>query len=227
MTDSAPEGTPSEAVARSAEYEALVLEHLDMLYAVALSLTRNPTEAEDLAQNTLVKALRFHDKFREGTYIKAWLLTILRNTFINEYRRKARRPAFVELTGTETAPETSSERDAPAPVQGSPAEELLELLDDNVRHAIEALPQDFRQAVIMADLEERSYKEIADLVGCPIGTVMSRLFRGRRLLREQLEDYARERRVVKSPAVSAAPPAPGPDGEPVRRGRGRPRIVRA
>ena len=94
---------PAEEVPRSPEYEKLVLEHCDMLYAVALSLTRNPTEAEDLTQNTLVKALRFHDKFREGTYIKAWLLTILRNTFINEYRRRARRPAFVELTGAEAA----------------------------------------------------------------------------------------------------------------------------
>lgn len=186
-----------EEVPRSPEYEKLVLEHVDMLYAVALSLTRNPTEAEDLTQNTLVKALRFHDKFREGTYIKAWLLTILRNTFINEYRRRARRPAFVELTGAEAAPETAPERDAPGVVQGPAAAELLELLDDSVRHALESLPQDFRIAVIMADLEERSYKEIADVMDCPIGTVMSRLFRGRRLLREQLEQYAREQRVVK------------------------------
>lgn len=187
----------SDGAPRSAEYEQLVLEHMDMLYAVALSLTRNPTDAEDLTQNTLVKALRFHDKFREGTYIKAWLLTILRNTFINEYRRRARRPSFVELTGAEAAPETTPERDVPAVAQGPAAPELLELLDDNVRHALESLPQDFRQAVIMADLEERSYKEIADTMGCPIGTVMSRLFRGRRLLREQLETYAREQRVVK------------------------------
>lgn len=182
---------------RSAEYESLVLEHVDMLYAVALSLTRNPTEAEDLMQNTLVKALRFHDKFREGTYIKAWLLTILRNTFINEYRRRARRPAFVELTGAEPAPDTTAEREPTgnAP-EGPSTEELLELLDDNVRRALDALPNDFRMAVIMADLEERSYKDIADTMGCPIGTVMSRLFRGRRLLREQLESYAREQRVV-------------------------------
>lgn len=197
MTDTIEETPSGEGVPRSAEYEQLVLEHVDMLYAVALSLTRNPVDAEDLTQNTLVKALRFHEKFREGTYIKAWLLTILRNTFINEYRRRARRPAMVELSGDEAAPEAAPERDAPATVQGPEAAELLELLDDNVRRAIEALPSDFRQAVIMADLEERSYKEIADVMGCPIGTVMSRLFRGRRLLREQLEDYARQQRVVK------------------------------
>lgn len=190
----------TEDVPRSPEYEKLVLEHCDMLYAVALSLTRNPTEAEDLTQNTLVKALRFHDKFREGTYIKAWLLTILRNTFINEYRRRARRPAFVELTGAEAAPEITPERDPPKAVQGPDASELLELLDDSVRRALESLPHDFRIAVIMADLEERSYKEIADVMDCPIGTVMSRLFRGRRLLREQLEEYARELRVVRTEA---------------------------
>lgn len=226
LTESADENATTESVPRSAEYEALVLEHLDMLYAVALSLTRNPTEAEDLAQNTLVKALRFHDKFREGTYIKAWLLTILRNTFINEYRRKARRPALVELSGTEVAPETTAERDTPTSPQGSNDNDLLELLEDKVRHAIESLPQDFRQAVIMADLEERSYKEIADLMDCPIGTVMSRLFRGRRLLREQLEGYARERRVVKDPPRKAEHATTEP-GEPVRRGRGRPRIAKA
>ena len=197
MIETQDETPAAEETPRSAEYEKLVLEHVDMLYAVALSLTRNPTDAEDLTQNTLVKALRFHEKFREGTYIKAWLLTILRNTFINEYRRRARRPAFVELTGAEAAPETGPERDLPVPVQGPDSSELLELLDDKVRLAIETLPLDFRQAVVMADLEERSYKEIADMMGCPIGTVMSRLFRGRRLLREQLGDYAREQRVVK------------------------------
>jgi len=183
------------APARSKEYENLVLEHVDMLYAVAMGLTRNATDAEDLTQNTLVKALRFHDKFREGTYIKAWLLTILRNTFINEYRRKARRPAFVELTGAEAAPDTNPDPTAPIPVREGRVEELMELLDDNVRKAIEDLPPDFRQAVVMADLEDRSYKEIADIMQCPLGTVMSRLFRGRKLLREALGDYARERRL--------------------------------
>ena len=165
-----------------------------MLYAVALRLTRNPADAEDLTQNTYVKALRFHDKFKEGTYIKAWLLTILRNTFINEYRRRTRRPAEVELSGLEAAPENAPDPDIFFEPRRGNTDDLLELVDDPVRQAIEALPDDFRNAVIMADMEDLSYKEIAAIMQCPLGTVMSRLYRGRKLLREALTDYARERR---------------------------------
>ncbi len=178
--------------ARSREFEQQVLEHVDMLYAVALRLTRNPADAEDLTQNTFVKALRFHDKFKEGTYIKAWLLTILRNTFINEYRRKTRRPMEVELSGFEAAPESFPDPDVFIETRDDSLENLLELLDDPVRSALESLPPDFRNAVIMADLQDMSYKEIADIMGCPLGTVMSRLFRGRKLLREALSEYARQ-----------------------------------
>ena len=171
---------------------------MDMLYAVALRLTRNVADAQDLTQNTVVKALRFHGKFEKGTYIKAWLLTILRNTFINEYRRRSRRPAMVELTGAEPASETALDAEVPyAPAQPGP-ERLIELLDDPVKNAIESLPEDFRRAVVMADLEDMSYKEIADVMNCPLGTVMSRLYRGRKLLREQLKDYVKGRRLVTS-----------------------------
>lgn len=185
----------NEAV-RSPEFEESVLAHIDMLYAVALKLTRNVADAQDLTQNTLVKALRFHDKFQEGTYIKAWLLTILRNTFINEYRRRVRRPSLVELSGAEPAADTSPDpevRYEPSEISRST---LFELLDDEVKAAILSLPDDFRQAVIMADLEDLSYKDIAERMGCPMGTVMSRLYRGRKLLREKLRDYAVERRVI-------------------------------
>jgi len=188
--------TPSKHTYRSKDFEELVLEHLDMVYAVALRLTRNTTEAQDLTQNTVVKALRFHNKFQQGTYIKAWLLTILRNTFINEYRRKARRPTFVELTGAEPAENRAPDpRVGYQPVEHAPGG-LLELLDDEVRQAVESLPEDFRRTVIMADIEDLSYKEISQRMGCPLGTVMSRLHRGRRLLRERLHDYARDRRLV-------------------------------
>ena len=181
---------------RSREFEQQVLEHLDMMYAVALRLTRNTADAQDLAQNTVVKALRFHDKFKEGTYIKAWLLTILRNTFINEYRRKARRPTFVELSGTEAAEGGSPDPEVRFEPDLDDTRSLMELLDDEVKAAVESLPHDFRMAVVMADLEDRSYKEIAEAMDCPLGTVMSRLYRGRKLLRQRLYDYARDRRLT-------------------------------
>lgn len=192
LTKTADKGTAH----RSKKFEQLVLEHMDMLYGVALKLTRNPADAQDLTQNTVVKALRFHSKFQAGTYIKAWLLTILRNTFINEYRRKARRPAFVQLSGSEPAADKSPDPDVGYQPPRKDSSELLELLEDEVRDAVEALPDDFRQAVIMADLEDMSYKEIAEVMGCPLGTVMSRLYRGRKLMRERLYDYAKSRRLV-------------------------------
>ena len=167
-----------------------------MLYTVALKLTRNPADAEDLTQNTVVKALRFHDKFQKGTYIKAWLLTILRNTFINDHRRKTRRPLLVELNGSEVAtqhlPDPSIEY---KPVDNG-YEALQELLGDEVKEALASLPKDFREAIIMADMLDMSYKEIAEKINCPIGTVMSRLYRGRRLLRKQLSQYAEEQGVL-------------------------------
>lgn len=181
---------------RSAEFDRLVLEHIDMLYAVALKLTRNQADAQDLTQATIVKAFRFHDKFKEGTYIKAWLLTILRNTFINDYRRKVRRPTFVQLTGAESADSASPDREVGIDPGGTKYGDIIELLDDRVKEAIEGLPEDFRKAVIMADVEDKSYKEIAEAMDCPIGTVMSRLYRGRKLLREQLGDYAKSRRIA-------------------------------
>ena len=185
-----------ETAERSSDFEGLILEHLDMLYAVALRLTRNPADAQDLTQNTVLKALRFHSRFAEGTYIKAWLLTILRNTFINEYRRRTRRPTFVELTGAEPAHDASPDPEMQyEPLDQKPGT-LLEHLDEEVRTAIEELPPDFRRAVIMADLEDMSYKEIAEAMQCPLGTVMSRLYRGRKLLREQLVDYAKDRRLT-------------------------------
>lgn len=161
-----------------------------MLYAVALRLTRNPAEAEDLTQTTILKALRFHDKFQRGSYIKAWLLTILRNTFINSYRRRARRPSIVQLSGTEPAPDPSPDPKVGYDPVGRTYVDIIELLDDDVRQAIEDLPDEFRIPVILADIEDKSYKEIAAVMDCPLGTVMSRLYRGRKLLRGRLGEYA-------------------------------------
>jgi RNA polymerase sigma-70 factor (ECF subfamily) len=193
--------TQETPVERSPEFEALVLEHMDMMYAVALRLTHNAADAQDLTQNTVVKALRFHEKFERGTYIKAWLLTILRNTFINEYRRKVRRPAHVELSGMEAAKDDHPDPGVNFTPQSRQPEELMELLDDRVKDAVLALPEDFKQAVIMADIQDMSYKEIAERMDCPLGTVMSRLFRGRKLLREKLADYAAEMRIIPKETV--------------------------
>lgn len=204
--------TQETTVERSPEFEALVLEHMDMMYAVALRLTHNAADAQDLTQNTVVKALRFHEKFERGTYIKAWLLTILRNTFINEYRRKVRRPAHVELSGTEAARDDHPDPEVNYTPKNRDPEELMELLDDRVKEAVLELPEDFKQAVIMADIQDMSYKEIAERMGCPLGTVMSRLFRGRKLLREKLADYAAEMRIIDKETVDT--PRQGKRGKP-------------
>lgn len=188
-TETLQEAAPEQS-ARSDEFDTLVLEHLEMLYAVALRLTRNSAEAEDLVQTTILKALRFHSKFKRGSYIKAWLLTILRNTFINDYRRRVRRPTFVQLSGKEQAPDDFPDPKVGYDPGGKTYDEVLELLDDKVRAAIEGLPDEFRVPVILADIEDKSYKEIAASMDCPLGTVMSRLYRGRKLLRKELGEYA-------------------------------------
>ncbi len=175
-----------EAIERDAEFERQLVEQIDVLYPAALHLTRNAADAKDLLQDTMVRALRFHDRYRPGTYIKAWLLTILRNTFINNYRRKARRPFEVELTDAEFMPEAGPDREMGFVPKASRAEDLLECLGDATRSAIEALPETHRRTVIMADLQDMSYREIAAELDCPLGTVMSRLHRGRRLLRDSL-----------------------------------------
>ncbi|MGO8970180.1 MAG: sigma-70 family RNA polymerase sigma factor [Myxococcaceae bacterium] len=172
------------------EFEALALAHLDSLYASALRLTKNERDAEDLVQDTCMRAYRFFDKFERGTNIKAWLFRILTNTFINRYRRKVK-----ERTATE-GPEQEAVQalffSQEATDQASNPERFLfdRLLSDDVLRAIDSLPIDFRMVVILADLQEFSYKEIADILACPVGTVMSRLFRGRKLLQKMLRDYA-------------------------------------
>ena len=182
ISDSAVEG-------RTEEFENRIIEHMDALYSVALRLTRNATDAQDLLQDAIVRALRFHHKFQEGTYLKAWLLTILRNTFINDYRKKARRPTMVEWTGTEFVPNMKADPDMGYYPEALKSKNVLELLDDDIRSAVESLPEGHRDTVIMADLKDMSYKEIATEMDCPLGTVMSRLHRGRRLLREILASH--------------------------------------
>lgn len=173
---------------RSHEFEALLAEHMDSVYLSALRLTKNPTDARDLQQDALVRALRFHYQFKPGTYIKAWLSTIVRNTFLNDFRKKSRRPYTVEWTGDEA--EVSSKADTDPYMRYCPetlkATDILEYLSDDVREAVDSLPLTHQRTVVMADLQGMSYREIAEALECPVGTVMSRLNRGRRLMREAL-----------------------------------------
>ncbi len=186
----------------SPEFEQEVVKYIDLVFGVAFRLTRNREDAEDLTQSTMLKAFRFHEQFEKGTNMKAWLLTILRNTFINEYRKKSKEPIKVELLGNEPAKVSVPDSQVPG-VTGTPDryEHLLELLDEPVRKALDSLPPEFRIPVIMSDLQDYSYKEIADVMKCPIGTVMSRLFRGRRLMREYLEK-------LKAESSGTPPPTP-------------------
>ncbi len=172
------------------EFEELALAHLDPLYSAALRLTKNERDAEDLVQDTCMRAYRFFDKFERGTNMKAWLFKILTNTFINKYRRKVKERTVTEGAEREAVHERFISRDA-TDFAANPEQYFFDrLLSDDVLRAIDALPIDFRLVVILADLQEFSYKEIAEVLECPVGTVMSRLFRGRKLLQKTLRDYA-------------------------------------
>jgi RNA polymerase sigma-70 factor (ECF subfamily) len=172
------------------EFEELALAHLDPLYSAALRLTKNERDAEDLVQDTCMRAYRFFDKFERGTNIKAWLFKILTNTFINRYRRKVKERTVVEGVEREAVHERFVSRDA-TDFAANPEQYFFDrLLSDDVLRAIDSLPIDFRLVVILADLQEFSYKEIAEILECPVGTVMSRLFRGRKLLQKTLREYA-------------------------------------
>ncbi len=177
------------------EFEAVALDHFDTLYSTALRLTRNPSEAEDLVQETFLKAYRFFHRFEPGTNVKAWLFTILRNTYINAYRKTVRqhRVDFEQVVPLFAAPDTSPEWAN----QGSVEDMLRHVVQDDVKRALDELPDEYRMVVLLADLEDFSYKEIAAIVECPVGTVMSRLFRGRRLLRKHLEDFAKKSGYIK------------------------------
>src|SRR5579862_6838652 len=173
------------------------LAHLDALYGVACKLTRNPTEAEDLVQDALVKAMRARHQFLVGTNLKAWLFRILTNTFINKYRRGGLEKALMD--GPDADPladgwvSASTMRQLRDPEQIA----LLPIVEGEVRRALDALPQEFKLAVILCDVEEFSYEEIAEIMGCPIGTVMSRLHRGRKLLQKALYSHALSMGIVK------------------------------
>ncbi len=191
------EGPPHS---RKEEFEAVALPFIDPLFNLALNLTRNRKDAEDLVQETYLRAYRFFDSYRPGTHIKAWLFRILRNTFINRYRASRSRPEQVDFAKVEEAYETIvdeeflNRRRPPSPEQVV----MDGVLDAEVQEAMAALPEEYRVVVIMALAEEMAYKEIAEALSIPLGTVMSRLHRGRKLLQTSLLDYARRKGILKA-----------------------------
>jgi RNA polymerase sigma-70 factor (ECF subfamily) len=172
----------------------VALVHLDALYRTALRLTRNRAEAEDVVQETFLRAFRSFDRFNPGTNCRAWLFTIERNVFLNRLRSHGREVLEAEMGALEAA-EAASEARLGA---GTPEEEFLQtVLHGDVDRALAALPLAFREAVMLVDIEGLTYREVAEVIGCPIGTVMSRLSRGRALLRRALVRFAREHGYVK------------------------------
>lgn len=187
-----PMKTQTSEKRRSFEREALP--HTNLLYNYALRMTNNPADADDLVQETYLKAYRFWDSYEQGTNIRAWLFRILKNSYINRYRKEVREPDTVEYDDVKSlyvlrSEDASDQNDLQESVFGN-------LLDDEITSAIASLPHEFRTVVILCDIECLTYEEVSTFMECPLGTVRSRLHRGRRLLRALLADYARQRGLV-------------------------------
>lgn len=184
------------------EFEDIAMEHVDSLYSMAMRLVFNKEEAEDLVQETYLKAYRFFNTFQKGTNIKAWLFKILRNTFINKYRKTANSPGEifyedVESVNSNLAYKQENDASELADTLESKCSELGNFMEDDVKHAIDSLPVEYKEAILLSDVEELSYNEIAEITNVPIGTVKSRLNRARKMLQKSLWEYAKDRGFIK------------------------------
>lgn len=183
-----------QKTAKQVEFEREALPHMDLLYNYGLRMTGNPADADDLVQETYLKAFRFWDKYEKGTNIKAWLFRIMKNSYINRYRKESKEPDTVDYDEVKNFYNTIKHESADT----NDLEERIygNLLADEVAKGLESLPDDFRTVVILCDIEGLTYEEIAEFVEIPIGTVRSRLHRGRKMLRGKLFEYARKRGYV-------------------------------
>lgn len=184
-------------------FEEQALPYMDQLYGAAMRMTRNPADAADLVQETFVKAFQAFASYQQGTNLKAWLYRIQTNTFINLYRKNQRNP-FKSSTDELEDWQFVGESQTATSSRSAEAEAIDHLPDSDVKDALSAIPEDFRLAVYLADVEGFAYQEIADIMKTPVGTVMSRLHRGRKLLREKLRDYAIERGILTAEPTDSA-----------------------
>lgn len=173
------------------DFEREMIPHLDSLYNFAIRLTTDPIDAEDLVQDTIVKAFRFFGSYEKGTNAKAWLFRILKNSYINNYRKKSKQPQQVDYDEVSTYYENVRSEQSDT----TDMEDIMyrDMLDDHITRALQRLPEDFRTVVLLCDVEGFTYEEIANMLDVPIGTIRSRLHRGRNLLRVELEEYADKR----------------------------------
>jgi RNA polymerase sigma-70 factor (ECF subfamily) len=190
-------------MADQATFERDALEYARQLYSAAMRMTRNPADAEDLVQETFLKAYRAYGSFEEGTNLKAWLYRILTNTFINKYRSDSRRPKQTDLANVEDLYmyRRLGSGESAAAARSTEERVLDGLVESDIKQAVEELPENFRLPVLLADLEGFSYKEIAEILDIPIGTVMSRLHRGRKAMQKRLWEFARQRGLLPDDAV--------------------------
>jgi RNA polymerase sigma-70 factor (ECF subfamily) len=181
---------PKRRLAQLDRFEADVLSHLDALYGVACRLTKSPLEAEDLVQDAMVKAIRAREQYQAGTNLKAWLFKILTNTFINKFRRGGLERVVLEGPDADPLVDGWVSAASMRALRDPESQALRPIVQAEIGKALDSLPEEFRLAVVLSDVEELSYREIADVMDCPVGTVMSRLHRGRRMLQKKLYDHA-------------------------------------